>query len=141
MVASKFTNHISTDHREKRARLGGTFPAARDFLEKLAGLHDETGRFHLGTDQNLHLYLDHEFLAYIRIEPPSSIAISPKFHIKIKPGTTPAPERFFTRLREIIEKHGGRGRWVSCKDDDFRIGAAAPGEFFDDLLAALRALT
>lgn len=147
-----FTNSITADHRKNRERLSARFPAARDFLLALERLYEETaGRFHLGTDQNLHLYLDDQFLIYVRIEALSSsrpaLVFSPQAHNDhIKDGTRRAPELLFPKaLFNLVERHrGGSGGWAKRKMDRdvdvLRVAAGAPEAFFGDLLAAIRAL-
>ncbi|MEP7121871.1 MAG: hypothetical protein ABJE95_13205 [Byssovorax sp.] len=150
---STFTNVITAGYRKNRDRLTPRFPAARDFLLALEQLHEQTdGRFHVGTDQNLHLYLEDRFLAYIRLEklssPKPSLVFSPRAHNDhIKDDTRRTPELLCsTPLRDLIEKHrGGSGGWAKREREKgvelFRIEAGATEAFFADLLQVIRAIT
>lgn len=147
-----FTNDVTPEHRKNRERLATHFPAGRDFLVALELLHAETGgRFHLGTDQNLHLYLEDRFLIYVRLEALASsrptLVFSPRAHNDhIKNGTRRTPDLLFPiPLMKLIETHrGGSGGWAKRQregdSDVLRIAAGAPEAFFADLLSTLRAL-
>lgn len=147
-----FTNSITADHRKNRERLSARFPAARDFLLALERLHDEaTGRFHLGTDQNLHLYLEDRFLIYIELKDLSSsrpaLVFSPRAHNDhVKDGTRRASSLLFPKaLFDLVERYrGGSGGWAKRERDRdvdvLRIAAGAPDDFFGDLLTVIRAI-
>lgn len=140
-----FPNRLTQDYRDRVKRLRAPFPAAHQFLERLAAGSDHG--LWLGTSVNAHLYKRDAFLAYIqtksRDQRPPSLMLSPHFNHQIFAHTTDRAMLLFGGpLDEVITRHRGENSGWMNRDQRGRIELTAdtPGEFFDDLYDALAEL-
>ena len=146
-----FTNDIEPAYRQRRASLQATFPAAHDFLAALEALHSEGTGFHLGTAENVHLYLGKRYLAYLRLElrTPTTprLLLRARPNITIKDGTVDDSASLFGRpLNRLVMSHGGfPAGWAEkapkgSDDDERSFTRDTPAAFFVALLGLIRHL-
>lgn len=146
--APTFTTELAPAYVKRRETMMTIFPAAHGFLIGLERLAGAGGRgYHLATSDNVHLYLDRRFLAHVRLElavpeaPRLSLLAKPKLGLKV--GTGDGSNMFFgSRLERLIAKHDGfKMGWTEKNgkngDRERVFSAAAPSEFFHDLLTAI----
>jgi hypothetical protein len=140
-----FRTKLEPKYVEQRDALADGFPSAYSFLRELEALADTGGRFHLGTKVNLHLYDGQSFLFYLGIEVPASgrpsLRLSPQPYVgQKKAGTQDVEAPAFVKglVKPIMDLEGFRS-WAELKGTDLHLSADTPGEFFEGLLATLRA--
>ena len=144
MTDPLFANAISPEYAERRDSLIKSFPAAHRFLTALEHLHTSDPRHHLGTAQNVHVYVGDRFLCYIRIErqPPKGVVLvvrSEPHQGRIKDGTQSidAPA-FVNRVAMLIAGHHGYQGWGDRTGIEYTLDARTPEVFFDDFVGLVR---
>ncbi|MDP2345545.1 MAG: hypothetical protein Q8O67_31670 [Deltaproteobacteria bacterium] len=147
-TAARFTNDVGRPYQQRRELLLTSFPAAHAFLVAIEKLHTDVPGFHLGTSQNIHVYLHTRYLAYIKlrlgIPGAPRLLLRAKQHVAIKNGTIPDPALFGPALRELVTSHGGfQDGWAEQPrpgKEEQGLTRDTPAAFFDELLVKLRSL-
>ena len=143
MPDAPFTTVIAPDYAKRRESLAAAFPAAHRFLLALEQLHASDSRHHLGTAQNLHVYVGDRFLCYIRIERPRKgpvlVVTSEPHQGRIKDGTQSidAPA-FVKQVEKLIATHRGYQHWGDRTGLEYTLDARTPDAFFDGFVALVR---
>lgn len=138
-----FKTKTARTYEARRDALQPTFPSAYAFLVAIDELA-KGGRFHLGTDQNLHLYDREDFLCYVRIATDRAgptLVMSPQPNMgQIKSGTrTTEAGGFVRQCRQNVAKLSGFHHWAKAPDEELVLLSNTPKDFFDAVLHDLKA--
>jgi hypothetical protein len=130
------THELTAEYLGRLDRFAVTFPAAHEFLKRLEGEGPGVG-FWLSTAVNAHLYKEHAFLAYLKLEKPDlrppSLVLSPHFNQRIAATTTDESRRLFPTVMDgILQAHSARtAGWAKRHAGGFiEFGTATPTSFF-----------
>jgi hypothetical protein len=143
---SEFKTDLQKEYCQRRDRLAVRFPAASRFLLALEALCRDDQRFHLGTAQNLHLYVSERFLAYVKMDKLASsepvLRFSSEPNVQIKHGTRSDPARVLPRpLNTLVMDHRGYSAgWATHNHDEgaFAFMPGTPAAFFDAVVELVR---
>ena len=133
-------NSIKKGYRNNLRALQQSNPDVYQFLKKLESLEKDVPTVWLSTVINAHLYVDRQFIAYIKFPSESEgITFSSRPNSQIRQGTTDASGSFFQQLLiPLIEQYDDSHRWASqlktnSRHLEINFLTTVPKKFWDQL--------
>jgi hypothetical protein len=139
-------HHLTPKYLSRLAQLEQLHPPAFRFLSAVQK-EDPAAGLWLSTATNAHLYKDHAFLMYIKVQgnkqDPTSIVLSSSYNNRILEDAIDHSAALFPRVieRAVMDHKGFSAGWARrAANGEIAIKANAPHTFFDALLNILHAV-